>query len=550
MQKLVNQQGSVLVGVVVMSAIIAIASISLLQLCNYLANNEQATLEEVKSFYAAEGGLLAATYYARNLPTGLFKAQSKVGRTFSMPSNGYPLSCTLNTLSDTRIQISCATTQAAIGNNSRIQLAWEAQGGCSQYAFLFGREHPDNNPGYDTLTPDKPNDWDGPGSGQTLVGRFHINDRIKICATNYRIKFKGMVTCSNGLYDSSHADEDYSKKASPSSDTTIPNIAGYKNNFDKGIRFSRIQGIWNIGVVHKLLRDSVFLDKFIYGVPQIARPYHTGDSIVNTVAYASSNNVITLPTAVKPPSASWGEKDGDYRPTLEFWPNRAEYYYYDGSWNHITYTDYSNHSELVFKATTHLNVLGVMSGKVSVVTTTGNSLIVAADDKNGNRGNNYPGIIYQDFSMNNGSPSLSNGSNVLSLVSGKNIVFLPSWKYYKDDKPKTWNIRSCLPKSGPNSLYLFVNAALVALDDANSCCMHFDLNTWSGNYYRLFTFGSICSRKYRQEGLQGNGQVDGAVYCTDKRLNEDLLYPGEQILRNVNNLIIFTVSNWQKKILL
>lgn len=279
MQKLTNQRGSVLVGVIAMSAIMAIASVGLLQLCNSLAKNEQTTLEEVKSFYAAEGGLLAATYYARNLSTSHFKAQSKVGRTYSMPSNGYPLSCTLNTISDIRMQISCVTTQAIVGSNERIQLAWEVMGGCSQYAFLFGREHPDNNPGYDTLTPSNLNDWDGPGSGQTLVGRFHMNDRIKICATNYRIRFKDMVTCSNGFYDSSHADENYSKKASPSSDTTVPNITGYKNNFDKGIRFSRIQGGWNSGDIHKLLRDSVFLDKYISGVPQIALPYHTGDSI-------------------------------------------------------------------------------------------------------------------------------------------------------------------------------------------------------------------------------------------------------------------------------
>jgi hypothetical protein len=66
-----SRRGSALVGVVSLATIMAITSVGLLQVAGTAVNNEIASLEETRAFWAAESGLqLAAQSVRLALPTG------------------------------------------------------------------------------------------------------------------------------------------------------------------------------------------------------------------------------------------------------------------------------------------------------------------------------------------------------------------------------------------------------------------------------------------------------------------------------------------------
>lgn len=540
MQKLKYDHGSIFVSVIVLTLVMSISILSLIQVSGSLSGSEQIALEDSKAYYSVETGLYSATTYARKLSPYDFAHQNKNEIKISEKINNYTILCTLNTISPSRLLISGTTAEPVLHQNYRIQLSWEVKASVSQFAFLFGNENPDNCPGIPPITPSKLDDWDGWGSNQKFVGRFHMNSAIKICSpTHYPVFKNGLVTCSDGTFPQNNK---YSIRANPLIETLIPNKAGYLNNFDRGIYIPPWR-IPDFGKIHTLLRDNVFMDQFLSNQPQIVLPNQMSDNVLSSV---TPSDVIILPRSSAPAGTNLGEESEDFRPTLVFNRDKASYHYYKGGWRDIQYDFYDGK---IFSCSTHVNILGVVEGATTVVATKGNSIAIVADNQNPDRGSNYPGLVYRDFSVINGAGNLSDGDNILGIVSGKNILYLPWWKDYTTHSLVNRHCRDYLAAKH----FMFVTAAIVALDDPNACS-YFCLDSASAHYYRIFSFGSVATKTFRQEGLtvagKLMGQVDSAVYSYDKRLETDIQYPGEQLLGNINGLLMFIYSYQSQKILL
>jgi hypothetical protein len=576
-----RESGSALIGAIALSVILAFAALGFLQISGSISQNESQLLEESKAFYAAESGLQLATRYARTFNQATYSGLAKTSMAIPININGYAVSCTLEIKAGPpRLALTAATTSGIPGAGFRKRVYWDAQSNFTQYAHIYGREH-DDNYGIDEAPykASDPNNWLGHMGAKIWHGPYHMNDKMKLAYKNTGrqwwddlwnyFRFDGPVTIAAGKLDTfnlnnaaSNYHMNYTTNWRNANGGAWPaNVNGYQNNFDDGLQLMDAVSGNNHTLTSaantnlQTLLNSWFLNRFQSNAPQVDLP-------PNIIAQVTASNTIALPTSQAPTGYTLGDSSINYRPTLEFKGGatpQAIYHYYNGT----VYKDstLSNWNGKALYSPTAVNVHGVVKGQVTVVSAPGTSIAIVTDGKNGTRGNsNLPGLVYDDFYLQNDTfPAVSSGTNVIGLVTGKDILYSASWYKATGTQPLTKiQIRDSLfqyPTPANNyqktvDKRLFATAAQLATADLNGCA-RWDLKIPTNtNYYSLMTFGSDAYNRYRQESDGSNGQIGASAYY-DTRLANNISFPNQPVLYSIdadnsnNHMLNFTFINWQ-----
>jgi hypothetical protein len=549
-----NNNGSALVGVVALAMIVTVAIVGFMQITGSLSRNEKSMLENTQAFWACESGIQLGIKYSKSLNGATFFNQNG-GQFKNVRVNDISIDVDITSLPATReIEINAHTSEVLPNCGHPKSLRVRATSNYGKFAHLYGKPHPDNN------DPNDPWDWQGWYGSCIFKGPLHMNSRIMLgySVSNHYI-FTGPVTCSRSDYDNTHSDPNYTNRFKNSGGTITPNISGLYNNFDHGIEFGNYRDGWNLNNSHDLL-NSIFSGSFLSDQPAVDLPVDLNNKVGRFNASGDKDPTATevqeLPVTKIPGGYSIGDSAHQYRPTLEFSTKNGgsvNYIYFkDGNYKTVSYTV----SGKVFYSKTSINVLGVVSGKTAVVTGNGASIIVVADKNNGGRGNNYPGLVYSNYSNNQDGtdPKTSGSDDILGLISGKDIVFNPTWLQVKSGELNKVNIQKQLS----NNNYLYVCGALSATETDRSC-IRWDVKYRAGytdnlqtNYFRLCLLGSQALSTYRVADERSTvdhqqyGGIQGHQYVYDSRLGT-LCYPNEALASTVDGTLLLTVYGWGEK---
>jgi Tfp pilus assembly protein PilX len=549
------QNGSALVTSLVFSIILSILGVGYLHVCRSTSNSEYSALENEKAFWAAESGLLLASRYARTFNSTTFPSPPGSAGTISV--NGYTVTTGFSFASG---KLSISATVDSIEGKFVKTISWHCASTASQYAHLYG-QYIDK---WDTVC------YRGWGTSNVWKGRLHFNERIRLNLTTNsgsRNSFHfsgGMVTVARGgtgSWDDKTGRYGYDYTAKWLADhpgMPIPeNEGGFRNSFNEGVEiYDNTPKSWTESDA-PWAQDSFtnwFKDGFSANVEKVELSSSTRQDMLNS----NPANVITLPISGTPPGLTAGPNRDDYRPTLVFdaSANNVTYQYYSGGSLRDTIIDFR---DKVLRVQTDVNVTGVIKGKASVITDLGKSINVVDDGGNSARGNDYPGLVYNDYSCDPVlGGTVSSPDDAIALVSGANIVFNASWKKYWKDMGSAISdtMRSHTLNAGTEyeKHVLHVNGALIATETPTSSA-RIDLDEPKGNFYRIYAFGSNMYSSYRMQSYSGKGiptdtissRDIGNIYDWDTRLINDVFVPNSPMVRSESGLLQLSFHNWTEE---
>jgi hypothetical protein len=531
---LCRQDGSALVGVLFLGIIMSIAGIGYLGMITSASRDESSALANTRVFLAAESGLLYASRWARTLDNVSFYQQN--GATPGpITVNGYTVTSTVtfdNT--DNKLVITGSVEDSLY--QLRKTIVWRAGSSFGGFAHLYGKENIEN----DNTAIDL--DWDGWGATNRFIGRFHMNDRIRLADNTSTAPDRyewsgGLVTTSSGPYDKANSAMNYTKlweNAHPG--LSLPqNENGWRNRFDEGIE------IWKYSGADAQERlTNWFKDQYLGNQSAIVLP----SNLNNTVSQTGRATIVTLPASGTPSGYTMGTGKNDYRPTIEYKQNKATYHYYNKTTKKFDRQDV-NYDGAVLVASQDINVLGVVTGKTTLVTQDNKSIVVVADNGNANRGNNehIVGLVYKDYAKSGTDYSIPTNNDVLAFVSGKDIVINHQWvKKWNQGNDGTIKIQDLL-KSQDNALH--VNAVFIATETSESA-VHLDLTIPTSDYFKLYVTGANAISTYRSHAEYGNGTPNGNTYTWDQRLLRKIAFPNQPFVFNADGLLVLYYYDWNE----
>jgi hypothetical protein len=231
----------------------------------------------------------------------------------------------------------------------------------------------------------------------------------------------------------------------------------------------------------------------------------------------------------------------------------AIYYYYLGSSQHPQSPDTINDiNNLVIGATNDLNVLGVVHGRASVVTSTGRDIYPVGDlsysdftrinSSVTNNGSVYQ--IYNNFNANNYGLGyeVTGSSNFLALISGGDIRFSTGNQSYLYNR-LTGELRD--GQSGGN---LYVTAALFAINAGHGIRWDTYSSLSDFNYYIRAIGCRIVDTFFDTPFTDPDANLRFRFFY-DARLNKNLQVPGISGFKRItaDNELFLLSSHWRQQ---
>jgi hypothetical protein len=603
-----NNRGSILVGVVALSILMAVAGIGFLQVTTTSVNNETAALESSKAFAAAESGIWIGSRWLRGFAnfTALVAAQngSDIGPFGATPIsiNGMdvyvtiPVQIAADAIPCVRIvaEVYKGGARSAATFKKRITMGDVRVQTFGNYGtFYDGYQSMDAN----DLTAGRWNtlaSWNG-WSNRTFNGRFHMNGMTNKLYNNTN-RFNGYVTVANGNGQYNYG----------------TGLNDFKNDYNFGVWGYGAGGTPTIAEL-----DMIFTNRYVPNVDQIALtiPRRNAGTILADASIPVTNR-IQLPRSFR----DEGFGPNQYRPTLYFDGPNAFYQYQDagGVYRVTTFGPAAGGSidGMIFlaDANNNLNVYtsaAGATGRFTVATANGRSIVPVGN------------VVTSDYDIASGTITDPASNNMIGLISGGFIAFNKTWtKRFSTDGANIMRyVSDHAAGSGVNALsgvtgggvpgtadgfgMMHMSAAIIAIDafTANLCptignaalqvynmkgCEWWD-GAWEQNQflpenypfndvrnrcedYGLTLFGNHVLGGYAKviypgnvpvanfSGLPFNGTYAGQprcnfrgcaggnlIYTQDARMHRrDLQPPGFPVVQTIGNLLVLRLKNWSE----
>lgn len=380
-----NPRGSVLVGVVAFSILMAIAAGGYMNLTGSTVNHEVAALDEDKALYAAESGLLVGGRWLRD-STNWHGLTTGTVNVFDTVING--------------MTVDVDVIKNAVGD---VEVRSTAHGGTIKYEKQLSWSAYVKNFRAGTVINSMNAYAKGDGFINTVFdGPFHMNTNIVFDqnsnpGSETEVKFvNGLVT----VYSPDHGTDFLKSDPLGTGDHGGYGNGAY-NNYDYGVYHPN----YKVGDPHGSDLDQYFTNEY----------KHSQDSIYLDVAFTNRKD---LPVS---------EADPNVRPTLEFLSGGGAKYTYKagGSWTTTTYGA-GDINDKILVTGQDVNVLGTVNGQVSLGTENGGSVYVVGELM---YANNYDPVAHDadyDSYDNSNNYGLS-GTDALAVVSDNDILFPSYW---------------------------------------------------------------------------------------------------------------------------
>ncbi|MBN1130857.1 MAG: hypothetical protein JXA71_17850 [Chitinispirillaceae bacterium] len=551
-----GEKGSILVSAIAMSMIIALAGFSFMQITTSSFNNATEAIKNEQAFNAAESGVWMAARWLRN-PANF--PQLNPRSDLAYPFGTLPIDPSINTM-DVYVSVQfspgplASITSAVYRDPSGGQLKTAAT---FKKQIAIGNIHVQSfgtySNFYNTYQPDYTHyvtgqwkqfptiaDWGG-FYNRTFNGRFHMNNCFLKLSDGAKPGGAGPVTFTNGLVT----------VATPT-DPTI--IANYTKNYGisptTGHNYNAgVWADWTTEVTPDKL-DQIFHDRYTSNVAQIALP--AGELNATAIlADPSISNKIRLPPSGYVTDDE-GEEATNYRPTLILNGTSATYQFKQGT---TLRTRTYNIDGQIFCSTANLNVYGVTTGRVTITTAPGKSIVPVGN------------IVTSDYNPATGSLNNPNNiDNIIGLAPGKHIRFNNSWKKYfrYDPAPVIQNVSDRIT----NNTTMHISASIIATGTANVSyatnaarttfttrtemgCEYWDLCTPVLYNYNLF--GNRILGGYRPAASGWHGIVNGGCNGTqsiaydNRMLNFGLQPPAYPRQTTTSGLWVLRISGWSER---
>jgi hypothetical protein len=403
-----GNQGSILVGAVALSILMAIAGMGFLLVTANGINSETSAYENERAFQAAESGVwIAARWLRNNLNAGNTNTGPYANRPIVINNLNVYDTIVISNLSGPTIA-SINVTVHKIGSPSsstfvkRIRVGNITGQNFGIYASFFDSYQPTQKVDWDNANNEwidvaSATGWNGWGTGRNFYGRVHFNT-MPVKLFNADPRFYGFVTVAAGnpglgaAYANGERGNNYSA-----------GVVGYVNSV-AGTSYTPTLAALN----------AIFTDRYIPNVNAIALNIVNNDAVTLAASYPA--DIISLPRDFR----DQGYGPYQYRPTLYFNGSTARYYYRDagGTYRVNNYNAFNNRI-FVADANNNLNVYSSstgVTGNVTVATATGRSIVPVGN------------LIVSGYNTSTStitSPSTNN--NMIGLVSGGYIAFNKTW---------------------------------------------------------------------------------------------------------------------------
>jgi hypothetical protein len=546
-----DQKGSVLIGAIAISILVAIGSIGFLQVSSSGLNSEIQSFESEQAFFAAESGVNLAVTWLSGTPNPfpIIASTTPFGANIRL-DNKFDVVVTL-TINGNNVDIVSNAYKCASGgpyNGTTRKSRISAQASAASFArFSTFYDGYCNDP--TLLSPidvdPATRTWAG-FFGMKFDGRTHINNLVARLngGSGPSAAWASRTIFSNGLTTvarSPTSDLLYNTYAN----THYSNLQGGKlghfgNNYDYGV-----EADWPPVTNYVDDLDQVFQDRYVANVDQISMAQtETNGQIMDGVASLSPVK-INLPVSGRDD----GPHNNDYRPTLTFsvsgGQTRYTYEYINGAGvrQRILNQPITANSGVLISQN-NINVRGTVQGKITVATYPQKDICPIGN------------ITVADYNAVTNPTIPLNSNNVIGLASGRTIRFNNQYRqFFLGDAAETQ-----VAMAGGT---LTLTASILALNDGKrpdgtyylddelgepyKGCLHFD-KTNGLIQYNLDITGNQVLKSYRGMRNAPAGGLDPLNTFTvhpDSRMTDNGLLPlGYPILRtNAGNFII-TLKSW------
>ncbi|MBN2189412.1 MAG: hypothetical protein JW699_08150 [Chitinispirillaceae bacterium] len=562
-----DQCGSVLVGTVALSIIMAIAGIGFLQVATISVNNDTEALENDLAFHAAESGIWVGARWLRGYTDFL-------ALTANSPDIG-PFGATPISINGRDVYVTIPVDVGADGVPVAQIVANVYKGGSTPGEATFKKRisvgevrcgtfgtYGTFYDGYQSTSDgDRTSGqwntgatWNGWGGGRIFNGRFHMNSLTNKLYDNTP-RFNGLVTVSQGCgqfdYDTGHT-------------------AHHDNDYNFGV-----EAVGWTPTVPEL--DQIFTDRYVPNTDQIALNI-SGNDAKSILADASipAGDKIVLPRSYR------DEGDGPYkyRPTLYFDGQNAFYKYRTSSGTYATRTyglaaGSSFDGRIFIDTCNNLNVYSTangVTGRVTVVTPPGKSIVPVGN------------LVTSDYDYATGKVD-STSNNMIGLITGGYIAFNKTWKKRftgtgidttKYVSEMTTGGGAPGPADGVGTLHM--SASIMAVENFNDVLPDGSGGTrtyamkgcewWDGMWMQQSAGGAFTDTSNHLEDygykLYGNHILGGysrtiwpgsgdrgcggtLEFTHDQRMvKRNLQPPGFPGVRSTDNLLVLEIRNWSE----
>lgn len=502
--RLLNSRGSVLVGVIAISILMAIADIAFLQVTTSSLKNETSSLENEKAFWAAESGIWIGVRWLR-IPanyTPITGTYYPFGTSSSYVTiNDMDVYVTVSVSGPVTAPVIVLTSDVykdPAGSHQKLSSTFcKRLAVNSARATFYGQ--------YGTLFDQASAGWAGFIS-RVFDGRFHMNRSIMI-SSNAQPGMSNDVVFKNGLVTTGTNNPFNGNYGKGSHDN---------NNYNSGIQLNG----WVPATA--ALCDNILQAGYLSNQDNVSLPVG-----LDATDFATNPAKKDLP-------ASWdeGEDYNDYRPTLELGIKAAKpfyRYYYNNSATGLpsgrTCDSNFYNDGTIFLAGNNINIYGTTLGQATVATKRGFS-ICPVDN-----------LTYSDYTIaTNSVPAGS--TSVLGLVSGRAFRFNHQWK--KDFSGSAVQIAI------PSNLYL--NGSFMAVEQNAPAWQ--GTEWWDYTYaenYNLTLFGNHVLNQWRPPTSGTKGAQGTLTFSHDLRLVDQINPPGFPCVRSADGLWIISMDGWCEK---
>lgn len=513
MQKLKSQQGSILVGTVVFTLVMAIAGSGLMMMSGNAVNHEQQAFHNDRVFLAAESGLQLGTMWlaiAENWED-VFKNGNNPSSIYDGIIDGIPVRVWFDIGS---AKLNSIATLPGLEYDKLVSWGVELV-----------------NPGV-FINNLNPSQW-GPGQGGLnnvwFDGPFHSNTPLVFSAVSNAKADGASVYFTNGPV-TVHNDTDH---------TPFPEGAyggygdGAQNNYDFGIDVAQERG-GGVDVAVKL--DRFFQSSFMHTQPELFLPTIETQTITLPQNNPAAPERALLFYHVNPSNGQ----------------GLATYYYYDGAG---VRRDMSfGIDQQTVRVPNDISVIGTVKGQTTLITDADYNIYPVGD------------IVYSDFtpesdavyanydnSNNFGVPT--EHTNILALVSGGNIQFEMKKRYINETDGTLYTNK----KDESSPPYMYLTASLFAYEEGHGLLWEATDGSWSWDpqlmhqnefNYKLRAIGSRTIDmffSYTQAG--GTVANEQFRFFVDKRITGNFNGPMVPVFRSVNENgqeVNLVTTNWSE----
>jgi hypothetical protein len=316
--------GSALVGVIALSAVMAIACLGYLQVSTTSSNFELESLRDDKAFTAAEAGLMVGAGWLQRQSVAPSKTLPGV---ITLNENGIDVSVTIVFLGQGLVELHSTASTSRLPYDKLLtwQMGVESPGNYGTFLNgLFGNNHRAQGGFMNTV-------FDGP---------FHSNEAMMISAAGGAVisKFLEKTTVHHTAADHWDYGDGFHDN----------------NNYDYGVEVAGHDAMW--------LDKNVFMEQFRHHQSKIVLPPVKGQDIL----LPASDPVVN-------PNSEIPEK----RALLRFNGSQATYYYWAGG--NLKTLNINAVDQKVIRAKNEINVIGKITGKTTVVTDKGYNIYPVGD---------------------------------------------------------------------------------------------------------------------------------------------------------------------------